>query len=169
MYRKYGFAVKPAAPRSAPLPVTRNALPFLQRTPARGTIGYRMGNVGDYINSPNFPGSSTMWLYGMGQEPDVAPQTSDGGFSFSTLIKGGQDLINTIATTGLPAYMQYEIYKTNLERAKQGQAPLDPNTYAPSVRVGADTATLNTARFGIGTVAVLGAAALALIFLLRRR
>lgn len=159
MYHKYGFASKPAATKKAPLPVSRNALPFVQRGRA---VGYRMGNVGDYINSSGFPGSSTMWLYGMGEE-------TDSGFSFSSLIKGGTDLINSIATTGLPAYMQYEIYKANLERAKQSLPPLDPYTYAPSLRVGADQATLNTARIGIGTVAVLGAAAIALLFLLRRR
>lgn len=161
MYRRIPFAPKPPARRALP-PPTRAALSF-NSAAMKKAPGYRMGNVGDYINSPGFPGSSTMWLYGMGQEAD------DSGFSFSTLIKGATDLVNTVATTGLPAYMQYEMYKANIKRAEQNLPPLDPYTYAPSLRVGADQATLNTARIGIGTVAVLGLGAIALIFLLRRR
>lgn len=169
MYRKFAFAPKAPAPakRFAPIPAKRSALPFIQSQAPRKTMGYRMGNVGDYINSPGFPGSSTMWLYGMGAEPDVPAQDSD--FSFSTLVKGASDLITSVAQTGLPAYMQYELYKANLKRASQNLPALDPYTYAPSMRVGADQATLNTARFGIGTVAVIGIGALALIFLLRRK
>lgn len=160
MYRRIPFAPAARVPAKTTLGV---------RVPPRPGGSLRMGNVSDYINTPGFPGSSTMFLYGMGQEPDVAPQSS--GFDWRGLISSGTELVKTATTTVLPAVLQYEAYKANLERQKQGLAPLPIEQLAPQLRVqvAPDASTLRTAGFGIGTVALLGVGALAVWALTKRR
>jgi hypothetical protein len=157
MYARYSYRKQPARAIA------------LSRKPVRPTR-YRLGNVGDYgINSPGFPGSSTMFMYGMGQEPDVAPVT--GGFDFSSLIKSGTELVKTAGEQLVPAYLQIKIQQENLARARKGLPPLSPAEYAPAMRVQVAPSgeALRVAGMGIGTIALLGAGALAVWAMTRRR
>jgi hypothetical protein len=127
----------------------------LGRPPAR-----RGMRLHDSINTPGFPGSST--YYG-----NLAG-ASDLGFDFASTLNTITSGIKSVTETALPAYMQYRVFSTNLDRAKSGAAPLDAQAYAPSMRVQVepDPATLRTiGGIGIGTLALLGVGA----FLLLRR
>jgi hypothetical protein len=143
MYTRYRFA----APK-----------PILGRVPARR--GFAGSRLHDAINSPGFPGSSTFYGNLSG--------ASDLGFDFASTLNTLTSGVKSVTETALPAYMQYRIFQTNLDRAKSGAAPLDSQAYAPSMRVQVepDPATLRTiGGIGIGTIALLGLGA----FLLLRR
>ena len=117
--------------------------------PQRG--GFRMGNVGESINSPDFPGQNV--LYGR--------------------LGGWAETLQTAAQTAVPAFLQYKVFSENLKRERKGLAPLNPEQFAPTLRVGVDAGTRETvqkaatvAGIGIGTLALIGIGA---FLLLRRR
>lgn len=120
-------------------------------------------NLNDSINSPGFPGSSTYYFDGLGEQ--VATQAP------KSIWENIAENLTKITTTAVPAYMQYKVWNENLKRSRQGLAPLDPNTYAPSARVQIDAgpevqSMARTAGFGIGGMALLG---VGLYLLLRRK
>lgn len=137
-------------------------------------------NLNDSVNSPGFPGSSTYYFNGIGDADPLsvaidtatansgsASGTNTGGSIWDTIASN----VSKITTTAIPAYMQYKVWNENLKRARQGLAPLDPNTYAPAARVQVDAgpnirAAAKTAGFGVGGLALVG---VGLWLLLRRR
>lgn len=120
-------------------------------------------DLNDAINSPGFPGSSTYYFNGLGEQ--VSTQAPKSIWANIT------ENLSKITSTAVPAYMQYRVFKQNLKRADQGQAPLDPRVYAPAARVEFDAgpqmqSMARTAGFGIGGMALVG---VGLYLLLRRR
>lgn len=123
----------------------------------------RFNDVGDYINSPGMPGSSTYFLYGLGEQVATQPAPS----IWTTIAEN----VKSMTETALPAYMQYKVWKENLKRAQQDKAPLDPNLYAPNMRVQVSPSpeVMSTVRnTGIG-VAGLAIAGIGLYLLMKRR
>jgi hypothetical protein len=92
--------------------------------------------------------------FGLGQDTTAEPSIWD-------------KLTNTIEKL-LPVYAQYkqqrELIKLNIERAKQGLAPIEAEQIAPQVRVGLTSDTQRLLLFG-----VLGVLGIGLIMSMKRR
>lgn len=75
----------------------------------------------------------------------------------------------TVTQQALPAYLQYRTYRENLARSKAGLAPLDVDTYAPSMRVQVQPDTRTQFTLGGIGLGVLALGGVALFMLMRRR
>jgi hypothetical protein len=153
--------------------------------------GLRLGNMpaelSDYINSPGTPGSSTFFLYGLGQDDSMIPTdnasammapatdvTTSTSPSFMTSIESLFTTATDAAKTIVPAVLQQQ-------RASQAQADLTAGKITPAQYnqiVGTPLATFGITpsaglaqglKIGGGTLAILGVAALALMFIRKRR
>lgn len=113
------------------------------------------GRLGDSINTPGFPGSSTM--YGrLSAAETVAPATSQPWYE--KLVSA----ITPIASTALNVYQQSRIDRMNRQRIAQGLAPIAPEQYRAALgptataEVGIAPATRNMLLYGgLGLAAIL--------------
>lgn len=104
---------------------------------------------------PYLGGNDYEHLSGLGLvQAGTIPPPADSG-SKGTIL----DSLTSIFQTAIPAYSQYKLMQTNVDLIKQGKAPLDAASIAPTVRVQAGLAPGATSmvRYAlIGTGALLG-------------
>jgi hypothetical protein len=93
----------------------------------RGGIIGGLGNLGDDIPTPPVSQTSS-WL----------------------------DTLKSVAAPLLATYQQQQLFKMNVERAKNGQPPLSSEQFATGVKVGLDPSTQQMLTYGgIGLLAIL--------------
>lgn len=81
-------------------------------------------------------------------------------------------LAKDVAPSWIQARAQQRLMKMQLRRAEQGLPPLDASAIAPTVRVGADPALMQSIRRGVTNIAVpvvIGVAALILFRYMSKR
>jgi hypothetical protein len=156
--------------------------------------GLKLGNMpaelSDYINSPGTPGSSTFFLYGLGQDESdlyaseptdyasasVSPATDVTSSSSSSFMQSIQSLFSSAADaakTIVPAVLQQQRAAQASKQLAAGQ--ITPYQYQQIT--GQPTATFALApsaglatglKIGGGTFALLGLGALAYLFMRKR-
>jgi hypothetical protein len=129
-------------------------IPFKPSAVIGKRVTYRTrGRLGDSINTPGFPGSSTM--YGrLGQAEAPAPS--------APWYQQITQALAPIATTALSVYQQSRIDRMNRQRLAQGLAPISPEQYRAAVgptasaEVGISAPTRNLLLYGgLGLAAIL--------------
>jgi len=132
---------------------------LIGKRPARRSR-LRLGNVGDSINTPGFPGSSTMYgRLGYTGAPTAATVPAAPVVPWYTKIVSA---LAPVGTAALSVYQQARIDKMNRERLRAGQPPIPPEQYrqyigpTATAEIGLSPATRNMLLFGgLGLAAVL--------------
>jgi len=147
--------------------------------PAGIKLGNLPSSLSDYINTPGTPGSSTFYMYGLGQDDDffatddanasatTQPPTTSNSPSFASAL---QSIVGSIASV-VPSVVQATTAMTAQKQLAAGQ--ISPTQYAQITGAAPPAGTLpifsrTGAGLGVGTIALIGAGILA-FFMLKKR
>ena len=134
--------------------------------------GLKLGNMpsdlSDYINTPGTPGSSTFFLYGLGQDEDVVSDSPSFWESVNQVLKTTAEAAKTI----VPAVLQAQQQKAASEALAAGR--ITPYQYQQVASTPVATVAIAPSAglvrgMGIGGIVLLAAAGIGAFFLLRRR
>jgi hypothetical protein len=126
-------------------------------------MGYGTDPVSEWPSELNWGATPPFVPAGSSPAPVSSPAPApSNGFNWGAVPTMLRDLL----TASSQADYSRKITEINLERARRGQPPLNPQAYAPRVLVGTTPETMRAAQIGAGTLAL---GALAVAFLLARR